>query len=274
MGCGGSVPKADVFLANEQPPPSQGYLHDAMPSEGLTIPTWHFEPGKHYHSGGGVFGGLQTLGVLFDQHVDDNHAFYNGSTLEDVVGNGGTGEAFALPITASGATVATMKMPPHMAFGIPVVLRDTSGQVIAIIATAQTSRPSPMSKTTINVYGTKPIAGQAPTVLGGANVYLWARADRKGFSNNKFTFYDAANQEIAKGESIRGFQLQYKIMASNGDGLMLASFAPGSGKKTFDLQVAKGVDATLAICMLGAMQLGADELKVDPDTGTGGNDDD
>ena len=91
--------------------------------------------------------------------------------------------------------------------------------------------------------------------------------------SNTFKFYDAANKHIATGAPIRGWAWQYKFTAPNGDGLMLASFTPGSKKKSFDINVAKGVDPSLAICMMAAMQAGHDELQVDPSNGGGGGDD-
>ena len=71
MGCGASLPKADTFLANEQPAPAS-YLHDGMPTEGLTMQAWsNFDPGNRYHSGGGTLGALENLQVAFNQHGDD-----------------------------------------------------------------------------------------------------------------------------------------------------------------------------------------------------------
>ena len=158
------------------------------------------------------------------------------STLQDAVGYGGVGEPEKLPISVGGATIATMTMPPHMAFGIAACLRDPAGQVIAIIATASTQRPSGWGASSVNVYGTKPIAGQAPVDVGGITGYLWARSERKGFSNNS-TIYDGANKVIAQGATIRGWALQYKLMNPAGQGIMLATFTPNSNKKTFDVQV-------------------------------------
>lgn len=274
MGCGGSVPKAEEFLANEQPQPPNGYLYDGMPTEGLTMQAWsNFDPGNKYHGHSGALGGLQMLSVAIDQHGDDS-ASYTGSTLSDVVGNGGYGAPETLPITASGTQVATIYMPPHMAFGIAAALKDSAGQVIAVIATAQSQRPSGISTSSINVWGTKPIAGQAPTAVGGIDGFLWARAERKPMSND-FTIYNASNQQIAKGVPIRGFARQYKLMAPSGQGIMLATFTAGTSKKSFDINCAKGVDVSLAICMMAAMQLGHDELRVEPsrDGGGGGGDD-
>ena len=150
------------------------------------------------------------------------------------------------------------------------MLRDPAGQVIAVIATAQTQRPTGMSTSSVNVWGTKPIAGQTPTTVVGINGYLWARAERKPMSNT-FQIYDAANQLIAKGVPIRGFARQYKFTTPAGQGIMLATFTPGSNKKSFDIRCAQGVDVTLAICMMAAMQLGADELRVEMSAGNGGD---
>jgi hypothetical protein len=162
-----------------------------------------------------------------------------------------------------------------MSFGIASVLRDSAGQVIALIATAQKERPSGFSTSSVNVWGIKPIAGQTPATVGGVTCYLWARAERKSFSNT-FNIYDAANQPIAKGVPISGWARQYKIMTPGGKGLMLATFTAGSNKKSFDIQCAKNVDPTLAICMMAAMQVGHDELRVEPsqstNEGPGGDD--
>ena len=269
MGCCGSKPpNPEVFLKDEQPAPANGYLHDSMPTEGLTMQAWsNFDPGNRYHSQSGALGALQTISVAMDQHGEDS-AFYDGSTMADAVGNAGTGPPETLAITAAGAQIATMSMPPHMSFGIASVLRDSAGQVIALIATAQTERPSGFSTSSVNVWGTKPIAGQEPTAVGGTDCYLWARAQRKPMSNS-FKFYNAANEQVASGAPISGWAWQYKIMAVGGQGLMLATFTAGSDKKSFDIQCAKGVDVALAICMMAAMQVGHDELRVEPSQGTG-----
>ena len=270
MGCCASrPPKADVYLAIDQPAPANGNLHE-MPTEGLTMQAWsNFDAGNRYTARSGVLGGLQTLSVA----MADFDGPHTGSDLNDQVGPGGVGKPETLTITASGAQVATMVMPPHMSFGIVGCLRDPAGQTVAVIATQQTERPTGFSTSSVNVWGTKPIAGQAATAVGGINGYLWARAERKPMSND-FTFYDAAGQSVAKGIPIGGWARQYKFETLSGEGLMLATFTPGSDNKSFDIQVAKGVDASLAICMMAAMQIGADELHVEPSAGPTGGDDD
>ena len=145
--------------------------------------------------------------------------------------------------------------------------------MIALIATAQTERPSGFSTSSVNVWGIKPVAGQAATVVGGMNCYLWARAERRPMSNS-FKIYNAANEQVASGSPITGWVWQYKIMTVGGQGLMLATFTAGSNKKSFDIQCAKGVDVALAICMMAAMQVGHDELRVEPSQGDGGGFDD
>jgi hypothetical protein len=186
MGCSGSVPKAEAFLTNEQPAPPNGYLHDGVPTEDLTIQAWsNFDPGNRYHAQSGALGALQTIGLAMEQH-GDNSSSYTGSTLEDAVGSGGVGSPETLTIAASGAQIATLSMPPHMAFGIAAVLRDLKGGVIAIIATAQRERPSGFSPSSVNIWGTKPIPGQPPTDIGGIAGYLWGKAER-GRMSNTFT---------------------------------------------------------------------------------------
>jgi len=276
MGCcGGKPPDPAVFLANEQPVPPDGYLHDAMQTEGLAMGAWsNFDPGRKYHAHSGALGLLQMVSIAGEQH-GDNSAFYTGSTVGDAVGPAGVGQSETLPITASGSQIATMTMPPHMSFGIASVLRDSAGQVIALIATAQKERPTGMSTSSINIWATKPIPGQAPIDIGGIKGYLWARAERRAMSNS-FKIYDAANQLIATGSPISGFAWQYKFVTPDGKGLMLATFAAGSNKKIFDIRCAKNVDASFAICMMAAMQVGHDELRVEPsrggDGGGGGDD--
>ena len=70
MGCCGSKPpNPEVFLKDEQPAPANGYLHDSMPTEGLTMQAWsNFDPGNRYHSQSGALGALQTISVAIDQH--------------------------------------------------------------------------------------------------------------------------------------------------------------------------------------------------------------
>ena len=243
--------------------------------------------------------------------------------MGDAVGNNGTGPPETLAITAGGANIAMLSMPPHMAFGIAAVLRDAAGQVIAIIATAETQRPSGWSKQhTVQIWGTKPIAGKSAVTVGGVPCYLWGSAEGKRLSNH-WTFFKASeggsSTVYAKGSPINGSAWQYKFETAGGDGppagqgLMLASarhgmleppsepgafataplvcalaqrsemltpsphvistaacaaFTPGSNKKQFDIQCAEGVDTAFALCMMAAMQLGKDELKVDPSQST------
>ena len=60
MGCGASAPKAEVYLANEQPAPANGYLHE-MPTDGLTMQAWsNFDPGPRWTAGSGALGALTT----------------------------------------------------------------------------------------------------------------------------------------------------------------------------------------------------------------------
>ena len=264
MGCGASMPKAD-FLSAEQPEPSNGHLH-AFPSEGLTMHTWsHFDPGTKYHQMGGVLGALTTVTVGVNEHQTDPtiSAYDQGSELSDAVGNGGVGNPETLVIAAGPDQIASMTMPPHMAFGIPVVLRDAAGQVIAVVATAEKSRPSSMSKSKVQIWGTKPIPGQAATDVGGIQGYLWAYAERRAMSST-FSIFDGQGKLVAKGNPIKGNSWQYKFATPEGQGLMLATTTAGSNKQSLDIQCAKGVDAALAICMMAAMQVGHDELRVYP----------
>ena len=97
--CGSRIPDAEEFLANEQPPPPNGYLHDGMRTEALTMQAWrsNFDAGNRYHGHSGVLGGLQMVSVAMDQHGDDS-TFHTESTLEDMVGNGGVGAPETLAV--------------------------------------------------------------------------------------------------------------------------------------------------------------------------------
>ena len=144
MGCGASAPAAATFLANEQPAPKNGYMVDGVPTEGVTMQAWsNFDAGNRYHAQSGLGGALQVASMFIAEAEQGSH--FDGSTMEDAVGNAGVGSPETLPITASGAQIGTMSMPPHMSFGIAGVLRDPAGQVIALIATASTQRPSGFS---------------------------------------------------------------------------------------------------------------------------------
>ena len=272
MGCCASAPKAAEFLTDEQPAPPNGYLHDGMPAEGLTVPVWSNKHTDMYHKG--TRGAIENDTITYAYSGDDKNT---PETIKICLGNEGDtrdGQPETLPIAASGAQIATLSMPPHMAFGIAAVLRDSKGGVIAVVATAQKERPSGSNSTTINIWGTKPIPGAAPANVGGiTGLYLWGKAERTGGSlwgSNIFTISRAASggamSVFAKGSPINGLQYwQYKFETPGGQGLMLATFTPGtksrrSFEKVFDIQCAKGVDAAFAICMMAAMQLGKDEL--------------
>ena len=118
MGCAASAPKAETFLANEQPAPKNGYMVDEVgvgvgPTEFVTMQAWsNFNAGNRYHAQSGLGGALQVASMVIAQ--DDQGSHFDGSTLGDAVGNAGVGSSETLPITASGAQIATLSMPPHM----------------------------------------------------------------------------------------------------------------------------------------------------------------
>ena len=113
MGCAASAPKAETFLANEQPAPKNGYMVDGVPTEGVTMQAWsNFDAGNRYHAQSGLGGALQVASMVIAQDEQGSH--FDGSTLGDAVGNAGVGSSETLPITALGAQIATLSMPPHM----------------------------------------------------------------------------------------------------------------------------------------------------------------
>ena len=72
----------------------------------------NFDAGNRYHAQDGLGGALQVASMVIAQDEQGSH--FDGSTLGDAVGNAGVGSSETLPITASGAQIATLSMPPHM----------------------------------------------------------------------------------------------------------------------------------------------------------------
>ena len=68
MGCAASAPKAETFLANEQPVPKNGYMVDGVPTEGVTMQAWsNFDAGNRYHAQSGLGGALQVASMVIAQ---------------------------------------------------------------------------------------------------------------------------------------------------------------------------------------------------------------
>ena len=61
----------------------------------------------------------------------------DGNLDENLIGPNGIGKFETLAIDG----VGSLTMPPHLAFGKPATLKDTSGNAVAVILTAQKTRP-------------------------------------------------------------------------------------------------------------------------------------
>ena len=263
MGCAGSVPKAEAFLANPQPAPPGGYLLDGVPAS-VVMEAWSiFDHGNRYHVDGGVLGAVNMFAGAEALLVGDAG---NNELRDYAVGAAGVGARETLAITADdGTPIGTLSMPPHMSFGQPAQLRDAAGNIVAVIMTAQTSRPSGFQASAVKVWGVKPqFAGQAPTAFAdGSQAYLWAEIKRAGFSNTT-TIVDGQGTFVAKCARIRGWNDRFKIMTPSKTGLAICDTLK-TDKKKQQFTCAQGVDVAWTICLVAATQMSSDELHVSRD---------
>ena len=258
------MPKAEEFLATAQPAP-EAYLMDGVPSS-VTMQSWSYinTSGKYHNETNPVLQAIQ-----FGQMIED--ALEDGNLDENLIGPNGIGKFETLAIDG----VGSLTMPPHLAFGKPATLKDTSGNAVAVILTAQKTRPKGMFSSAVNVYGVKPqFAGQqmAPGVTNG---YLWASVKRAPFTKTVKVF-NGKNEQIGTGYWYGGWRLnKNKFETMSKQGLMLSTPNATDKEKT-EIQCAPGVDTAFAICLSAALQIANDELMLerrgnDDDHGPGGD---
>lgn len=271
MGCSASMPDASKFLAGPQPSPPGGYLLDGVPASVIMQAWSNFDPGSRYHVDGGMLGAANMF-AGFESQMDGNTGV--DEFRDNAVGPAGVGKRETLPITAAdGTPIGTLSMPPHMSFGQPAQLKDAAGSIVAVMMTAQQSRPSGFQASAVKVWGVKPqFSGQAPTPFtDGTQAYLWAEVRRERFSNST-TVVNGQGMAIAKCDRVRGWNDRFKVTTASGEGLALCDTLKAD-KKKHEYTCAQGVDVALTICLVAATQMGRDEIHVSRNEGGGGGDD-
>lgn len=175
------------------------------------------------------------------------------------------GPAEVLTISdVQGATIATLQMPPHQSFGVPVSMMDPSGAVIATLVSAETKRPQASDQSSFMIFACKPqYAGHVADAQGR---YLWATVTRR-----PWTF--AA--DVTNGANQPAFKLSYasrmgnthaghkaKIETAAGEGVMLCGPTKKEKPKQHDIVTAAGGDSVLYCLICVARNLCEDELEV------------
>mmetsp|Transcript_130661 Transcript_130661/g.279375 ORF Transcript_130661/g.279375 Transcript_130661/m.279375 type:complete len:264 (+) Transcript_130661:77-868(+) len=263
MGCCASVPKAEVFLATAQPPPAEGYLIDGLPSS-VKMMGWSF-CGDHHSQG--------AMEDFLDWTTSDDPVARPGRRSLGA-GPGGVGSPEELTIVGmDDKPLASLVMPKHLSFGVGANLKDSAGNVVALLRTAERKRAQGMFSSAYNILVQRPqFQGQAPVVQGW---YLWASVKRAPFTGT-VKILNGQGVELAKGHTYMGYvggglgAQRWKCETLAGQGTMLC--LPTTEKpKRHHVQCAAGVDVLMQICFMYAAKLANDELYKSPGGDSGGD---
>jgi hypothetical protein len=157
---------------------------------------------------------------------------------------------------ASGAVLATLELPPPRSFGRDAVLTDAAGAKAALLRTASTQRPGPLSSSSYHVYAAKPVvAGQAPTPDGW---YLRAVVTGGGPGTLATKIFDLGGKQTHQSELHYG-PGRYSLKTVGNEGVMLAD-STNEKPKRHSVRVAPGADPALAVCVMYAGYLLLDEI--------------
>ena len=163
MGCGSSLPKAEVFLSVAQPAPAEGFVAANWPRS-IKMKGWsNCLHAYHNPTEGG------TMGVI--GHVISN---LNAEMSDDIAdtpdwnpngcGQGGCGKPEELEICdEAGQPLGSLLMPRHLSFAVGAKLKDSAGNVLALLCSAESKRPHGISSSGYHVLVPRPQSqGQSP----------------------------------------------------------------------------------------------------------------
>ena len=266
MGCAGSrVPNAEEYLSIEQPAPAEGYLVAGWPSS-IKMTGWSFC--QDYHSADDA---VSTMMMLSS---DDPGGVYHETRG---AGPGGVGVPEELAITdLDGTPLGTMFMPKHLSFGVGAQLKDSTGNIIALLRTGETKRAQGAFSSSYDVLVPRPqFQGQAPVA---GNWYVWAKVKRAPFTST-VKISNGQGAPMGKGHTYMGYAggglgaQKWKCESESGQGLMLC-LPTAEQPKRHHIQCSVGADVALQVCLMYAAKLANDELyQPRPREGGGGDDD-
>jgi len=263
MGCGGSVPSATEFLATAQPAPAEGYVATGWP-QSIKMKGWSNEVhASHAPSEGGAIAEMaQWVSNVQAEQSDDPSETANW--ISSGCGKGGCGIPETLAICdLDGQPLGTLKMPRHLSFGIGAQLKDSAGNVLALLCTAENKRPQGFSSSSYQVLVPRPqFQGQAPV---SGSWYVWATIRRAPMTGT-VQIANGQGAQIGKGHTYMGYvgwnlgNQKWKCENASGQGLTICTPTKGEKPARHNVQCAAGVDVALQVCLMYAAKLANDEL--------------
>lgn len=225
MGCClASLPKAEDFLVEQS---ESNHLIPGLPNE-VTMDALQIvsagKPGPDDRKEG--VGGPQVLTIYADAKHDTQYGY-----------------------------VAKLKYPPQMSLGIGADLVDAQDNIVALLRSTATSRHLPIEGGSYNIWGTRPLVdGQA----GQDGKYLWATVKQPAWGST-CTVVNAAGQQTFEANTFMGPRPpKFTLKTAANQGIMLCDRTNDKPKR-HKIQVAKGADVALSICIMYAIMLISEE---------------
>mmetsp|Transcript_53353 Transcript_53353/g.114662 ORF Transcript_53353/g.114662 Transcript_53353/m.114662 type:complete len:222 (+) Transcript_53353:96-761(+) len=149
--------------------------------------------------------------------------------------------------------LAKLNMPPQMSLGIGADLLDAKGNAVAWLRSTATRRHLPIEGGSYNIFGVHPLDdGKA----GQDGKYLWATVQAPTFGR---TFKVVNSSGTPTFEACLWGSPPYNFtLKAGGQGIMLCG-KTNDNPKRHNIQVAKGADPALSICIMYAVRLIEDE---------------
>merc|ERR1712217_67277 len=157
-------------------------------------------------------------------------------------------------LTIYGETpLAKLNMPPELSLGIGADLLDAEGNAVAWLRSTATRRHLPIEGGSYNIFGARPLDdGKA----GQDGKYLWATVKAPPFGS---TFKVVNSSGIPTFEAYMFGSPPHNVtLTASGQGIMLCGKTDDNPKR-HKIQVAKGADPALSICIMYAIKLIEDE---------------
>jgi hypothetical protein len=222
MGCCASLPKAEDFLVEQVM--STNHLIPSLPLD-LTMDAWQcpFAAGK--------------------PGPDDRPQGVGGPQVLTIYGDGET-------------PLAKLNMPPQMSLGIGAELLDAEGNAVAWLRSTATRRHLPIEGGSYNIFGARPLddGGNA----GQDGKYLWATVKQPAWGSTCKVVNSAGIQTFEAHTYMGPPPQKFTLKTASGKGFMLCGKTNDKPKR-HKIQVAKGADVALSICIMSAIKLISEE---------------
>jgi len=167
----------------------------------------------------------------------------------------GVGGPQVLTIYGDGKPLAKLNYPPQSSLGIGADLLDAEGNTVAWLRSTAKVRHLPIEGGSYNIWGAHPMFdGQAAQ----DGKYLWATVKQPSFGNT-CKVVNSAGAKIFEGSHYMGPPPhKFTLKTASSHGIMLCDKTNDKPKR-HKIQVAKGADVALAICIMYAQKLIGDE---------------